>query len=54
MVYNGENTQGGEDMRIKDVEQRTGLTRKSIRFYEAKGLLNVKRTENTYRDYDEE
>ena len=41
-------------MRIKDVEQRTGLTRKSIRFYEAKGLLNVKRSENTYRDYDEE
>ena len=41
-------------MRIKDVEQRTGLTRKSIRFYEAKGLLNVKRTENTYREYDEE
>ena len=41
-------------MRIKDVEKRTGVSRKSIRFYEAKGLLNVKRSENTYRDYDEE
>ena len=40
-------------MRIKDVEQRTGLSRKSIRFYEAKGLLNVRRSENTYREYDE-
>lgn len=39
-------------MRIKDVETLTGLTRKSIRFYEAKGLLNVKRSENSYRDYD--
>lgn len=39
-------------MRIKDVENLTGLTRKSIRFYESKGLLNVKRSENSYRDYD--
>jgi len=40
-------------MRIKDVESLTGLTRKSIRFYEAKGLLRVKRSDNSYREYDE-
>ena len=40
-------------MRIKDVENRTGLSRKCIRFYEAKGLLNVKRSDNSYREYDE-
>lgn len=39
-------------MRIKDVENLTGLTRKSIRFYESKGLLNVKRSDNSFRDYD--
>jgi len=41
-------------MRIRDVEQLTGLTRKTIRFYESKGLLNVGRSENTYREYNSE
>lgn len=42
-------------MRIKEVEQRTGLTAKAIRLYESKGLLTVARqTENDYRDYTEE
>lgn len=42
-------------MRIKEVEQRTGLTAKAIRLYESKGLLSVARqTENDYRDYTEE
>lgn len=42
-------------MRIKEVEERTGLTAKAIRLYESKGLLNVARdTENDYRDYTEE
>lgn len=40
-------------MRISDVEKQTGLTRKTIRFYEAKGLLTVGRSDNSYRDYDE-
>ena len=40
-------------MRISDVEKQTGLTRKTIRFYEAKGLLTVGRSDNAYRDYDE-
>lgn len=42
-------------MRIKEAEERTGLTAKAIRLYESKGLLNVARqTENDYRDYSEE
>ena len=40
-------------MRIGEVEQQTGLPRKTIRFYEAKGLLAVERSENAYREYDE-
>ena len=42
-------------MRIKEVEERTGLTAKAICLYESKGLLNVARdNENDYRDYTEE
>lgn len=42
-------------MRIKEAEQRTGLTAKAIRLYESKGLLKpVRETENDYRDYTEE
>ncbi len=41
-------------MRIKEVEQRTGLTAKAIRLYESKGLLSISReAENEYRDYTE-
>lgn len=41
-------------MQIKDVEKLTGLTAKSIRFYETKGLIDVKRNEeNSYRSYSE-
>lgn len=42
-------------MRIKEVEQATGLTAKAIRLYESKGLLSVARqAENDYRDYTDE
>ena len=41
-------------MRIRDAELLTGLSRKTIRFYEAKGLLSVDRSDNSYREYDEE
>lgn len=42
-------------MQIKEVEKQTGLTAKSIRHYEAKGLLSVERNEeNSYRNYTEE
>lgn len=40
-------------MRIREVEQLTGLSRKTIRFYEEKGLLSVERSCNSYREYDE-
>lgn len=41
-------------MTIKDVEKITGLTAKSIRYYEDKGLLKVERNEeNSYRSYSE-
>ncbi len=41
-------------MKIKDVEQKTGMNRSQIRFYEKAGLLAPKREkENRYRDYTE-
>lgn len=41
-------------MTIRDVEERTGLTRANIRYYEQEGLLHPKREANGYRDYGEE
>ncbi len=40
-------------MLINELSQITRLTKKAIRFYENKGLVEVKRLENGYRDYDE-
>lgn len=41
-------------MRINDVEKITGLTSKAIRLYESKGLIDVKRDDNGYRNYSNE
>ncbi len=42
-------------MKINEVEQRAGITKRNIRFYEQQGLLHPKRNgENGYRDYTEE
>lgn len=41
-------------MNIKEIEQRSGLTRANIRYYEHEGLLAPARRENKYRDYSEE
>ena len=42
-------------MTIKDAEKLTGLTIKSIRYYEEKGLINIERNnENDYRKYTED
>ena len=42
-------------MRIKEVEDLVGITKKNIRFYEKEGLLSPGREmENSYRDYTEE
>ncbi len=41
-------------MRIKEVEDLVGITKKNIRFYEKEGLLSPGREmENSYRDYTE-
>ena len=44
----------GSSMKIKQVEELVGITRKNIRFYEDQGLLNVERAENGYREYHQE
>ncbi len=41
-------------MNIKEMEERSGLQRSNIRFYEKEGLLHPQRQENRYRDYSEE
>lgn len=39
-------------MKIRDVEKLTGLTAKSIRYYESRNLITVERNEkNSYRNY---
>lgn len=41
-------------MKIKNAELLTGLSAKTIRFYESEGLISVRRNSNAYRDYDED
>lgn len=41
-------------MTIRDMEQRVGITKANIRFYEKEGLLSPARADNNYRDYTEE
>ena len=41
-------------MKINEVEQTVGITKKNIRFYEQEGLLNPPRGANGYRDYTSE
>jgi len=42
-------------MKINKVEQLVGITKKNIRFYEEKGLINPARNEeNMYREYSDE
>lgn len=36
-----------------EIQNKTGLTRKAIEYYEEKGLINPKKSENGYRDYTE-
>ena len=38
-------------MKIKEAEKATGLTSKTIRYYESRGLVDVTRQDNSYRDY---
>lgn len=41
-------------MKINEVEQTIGITKKNIRFYEQEGLLNPSRAANGYREYSPE
>lgn len=38
-------------MTVKELEERTGLSRANIRYYEQEGLLSPQRRDNGYRDY---
>lgn len=37
-----------------EIQEKTGLTRKAIEYYEEKGLINPQKLENGYRNYSEE
>lgn len=42
-------------MNIKMAAEKTGLTKKAIKYYESEGLINpIKNSENNYRDYSEQ
>ncbi|WP_101255077.1 MerR family transcriptional regulator [Streptomyces barkulensis] len=41
-------------MQIGELSERTGASRRSIRYYEQKGLLRSHRTAKGWREYDEE
>ncbi|WP_141924828.1 MerR family transcriptional regulator [Haloactinospora alba] len=40
-------------MRIGELAERTGTSRRLLRYYEEQGLIAAKRSPNGYRDYDE-
>ncbi|NUS16740.1 MAG: MerR family transcriptional regulator [Streptomyces sp.] len=40
-------------MRIGELSQRTGTSRRLLRYYEEQGLISAGREANGYRDYDE-
>lgn len=41
-------------MRISEVSRRSGVPATALRYYEAVGLITVRRASNGYRDYDED
>ena len=45
--------QQGMSIRIQELAARTGTTTRTLRYYEAQGLLPVGRSANGYRRYDE-
>jgi DNA-binding transcriptional MerR regulator len=55
IVSGGKKREDFRLMKINEVEQQVGITKRNIRFYEQQGLLSPKRNmENGYRDYTEE
>jgi DNA-binding transcriptional MerR regulator len=43
----------GTPLLIGDLADRTGASRRSLRYYESQGLLSARRGENGYRYYDD-
>lgn len=43
----------GEDMHIGELSARTGVSRRSLRYYEKRGLLHASRSGAGWREYDE-
>ena len=41
-------------MTIKEMEEKCGMSRTNIRFYESEGLIQPSRRDNGYRDYSDE
>ncbi|MGC9667790.1 MerR family transcriptional regulator [Planosporangium sp. 12N6] len=41
-------------MRIGELAERVGTSTRTLRYYEARGLLPARRSVNGYRDYDED
>ncbi|WKX68689.1 MerR family transcriptional regulator [Streptomyces sp. XD-27] len=41
-------------MRIGELAERTGVSTRSLRYYEAQGLLRARRAANGYREYGDE
>ncbi|WP_121188502.1 MerR family transcriptional regulator [Nocardiopsis sp. Huas11] len=41
-------------MRIGELSERTGASRRSLRYYEQQGLLESRRTDLGWREYDDE
>ncbi len=39
-------------MRIGELSERTGVSRRLLRYYEAQNLIQPNRSDNGYRDYD--
>lgn len=42
------------NMKTNELEKEIGLSKYTIRYYEKEGLIQPKREENGYRDYDDE
>ena len=41
-------------MKINEIAEQTGLSRRAVKYYEEKGLLHVVRDANGYRNYSDE
>jgi DNA-binding transcriptional MerR regulator len=47
-------TRSGDDVRIGELGRATGVSTRSLRYYEDQGLLSSHRRSNGYREYGEE